>query len=361
MTTRKVNFNPGPGTLPLQVLETLSQNTVEYQDAGLSIYEMSHRAPEFSELFAATQARFHDIFAIPDTHQILFLGGGASTQFAMIPMNLLQGGRADYVNTGTWSKKAIAEAKRFGKVHLAGDSSEQGFCQLPEKLEFDPKAKYVHFTSNNTIFGTQYREFPDVGDVPLICDMSSDILSHPWDVSRFSMIYAGAQKNLGAAGVTVVILRKDLADKMADDVPTMLSYKTHMKANSLFNTPPVGPIYILKLVLDWVAEQGGLKAMESQNLEKVALLHGIIDANPDYYRDTVTNKAHRSYMNVTFRLPNEDLEKKFISEGAEQGLHGMKGHRSAGGIRISIYNALPVAGVEKLVAFMKTFMTNNPA
>ena len=361
MTTRKVNFNPGPATLPLQVLETLSKNTVEYQDAGLSIYEMSHRAPEFSELFAATQASFHKLFAIPDTHQILFLGGGASTQFAMLPMNLLKGGRADYVNTGTWSKKAIAEAKRFGDVHLAGDSSEQGFLQLPKTLDFDPQAKYLHFTSNNTIFGTQYRDFPDVGNVPLICDMSSDIMSHPWDISRFAMIYAGAQKNLGAAGVTVVIVRKDMADQFAEDLPTMLSYKTHMKANSLFNTPPVGPIYITKLVLDWVAEQGGLKGMEEQNLEKVKLLHGMMDDNPDYYRSTVKNKADRSFMNVTFRLPNEELEKKFISEGAAQGLHGMKGHRSTGGIRISLYNALPVAGVEKLVAFMKDFMPKNPA
>lgn len=360
MAQRKINFNPGPATLPLSVLEILAKNTVEYGDAGLSIYEMSHRAKEFDALFAETHRLFHETFAIPDTHQVLFLGGGASTQFAMLPMNLLQGGSADYVNTGTWSKKAIAEAKHFGQVRLAGDSAGDKFSHLPEPLDFDANAKYVHFTSNNTIFGTQYRDFPDVGKVPLVCDMSSDILSHPWDISRFALIYAGAQKNLGPAGVTIVIVRKDLAASMAEDLPSMLSYKTHLGANSLYNTPPVGAIYVVKLVLDWVTEQGGLQAMERDNLTKVNMLYGAMDANPEYYRGTVSNKAHRSYMNVPFRLPSEDLEKKFIDEGAALGLHGMKGHRSVGGVRISLYNALPVEGVERLVQFMDDFRQKNP-
>jgi phosphoserine aminotransferase len=325
----------------------------------MSVLEISHRSPEFTEILDAAQKRMHEVFSVPDTHQVLFMGGGASTQFAMVAMNLLQGGTADYVNTGTWSKKAIAEAKRYGTVHLAGDTSADNFNHLPDKLEFSADPRYVHFTSNNTIFGTQFHDFPDVGAAPLICDMSSDILSHRWDVSRFALIYAGAQKNLGPAGVTVVIIRKDLLERCADDVPTMLSYKTFVEKNSLYNTPPVGPIYTVKLVLDWIADQGGLEAVEQNNAKKADMVYGAIDAHPDYYRGAVVNKDHRSTMNVTFRLPTEELEKKFIAEGAAQGLHGMKGHRSVGGVRTSIYNAMPLQGVERLVAFMDKFRQAN--
>ncbi|MFH1807461.1 MAG: 3-phosphoserine/phosphohydroxythreonine transaminase [Pseudomonadota bacterium] len=355
MAERKINFNPGPAILPVPVLEILAKNTVEFGGCGMSIYEISHRSKEFEAVLADAQKRLHELLAIPDSYQVLFLGGGASTQFDMLAMNFLQGGSADYVRAGEWGKKAAKEAELFGSVHLAGDSSADNFNHLPDKLEFDPKARYVHFTSNNTIYGTQYRDFPDVGAVPLICDMSSDILSHRWDIQRFAMIYAGAQKNLGPAGVTVVILRKDMLEKCAAKLPAMLSYKTFADKNSLYNTPPVGPIYIVKLVLDWVAEQGGLAAMEKLNAQKADLLYGMLDGDPEFYRGTVVNKAHRSQMNVPFRLPSEDLEKTFIAEGAAIGLHGMKGHRSVGGIRISMYNALPLAGIEKLVGFMKDF------
>lgn len=359
MAERKVNFNPGPAILPVPVLETLAKNTVEFAGCGMSIYEISHRSKEFEAVLADAQKRLAELFGIPDTYQVMFLGGGASLQFAMLPMNFLQGGSADYVRAGEWGGKAAKEAERFGKVHLAGDTKADNFNHLPDRLEFDKNAKYVHFTSNNTIYGTQYRDFPDVGSVPLICDMSSDILSHRWDVGRFAMIYAGAQKNLGPAGVTLVILRKDMIEKASSDVPTMLSYKTHLDKNSLYNTPPVGAIYVVKLVLDWVAEQGGLPAMEKLNTQKADLLYSTMDADADFYRGTVVNKAHRSQMNVPFRLPSEELEKKFIAEGAAIGLHGMKGHRSVGGIRISMYNALPLAGIEKLVDFMKKFRKAN--
>lgn len=359
MAQRKVNFNPGPATLPLPVLEQLAKDTVEYGDSGMSFLELSHRSKEFEAILASAQSQMRELFKIPDGYEILYMGGGASLQFALIPMNLLQGGSADYVNTGTWSKKAIAEAKRFGTVHLAGDTSADNFNHLPDKLDLDSNAKYLHITTNNTIFGTQYRDFPDTGKVPLIADMSSDALSHSWDISRFSMIYAGAQKNLGPAGVTVVIIKKALLDSCNDDVPTMMKYKTFVEKNSLFNTPPAGAIYAHKLVLDWVAEQGGVDAVAKVNQKKADLLYGAIDGNADYYRGAVVNKEHRSLMNVTFRLPTEELEKKFIADGAEQGLHGMKGHRSVGGVRISMYNALPVEGIEKLVAFMEKFKKDN--
>lgn len=359
MAKRKVNFNPGPATLPLPVLEQIARDTVEYGDCGMSFLEISHRSKEFEGILASAQARMAELFGIPDGYQVIFMGGGASLQFAMVAMNLLQGGSADYVNTGAWSKKAAAEARRFGTVHLAGDTSADNFNHLPDRLEFDPAARYVHFTSNNTIFGTQYHDFPDTGAVPLIADMSSDILSHPWDVSRFSLIYAGAQKNLGPAGVTVGIIRKDLLEHCTDEIPTMLRYATFVEKDSLFNTPPAGAIYVVKLVLDWVAEQGGLDAIAKVNGAKADLLYGTIDASGGYFKGAVVNPAHRSQMNVTFRLPSEDLEKKFIAEGAEIGLHGMKGHRSVGGCRISMYNALPLTGIERLVEFMTSFRKAN--
>ncbi len=361
MAERKVNFNPGPSTLPLSVLETIRDNVVDYQGCGMSFLEISHRSPQFEQIHQNTQSLMKELLGIPDNYKVLFMGGGASTQFAMIPMNFLtRDGSADYINTGVWSKKAIAEAQRFGGVNVAGSTADDNFNHLPAlaDLKLDSNAQYLHFTSNNTIFGTQFHTFPDPGNVPLIADMSSDILSHEFDVSKFAMIYAGAQKNLGPAGVTVLILRDDMLEKCADNLPTMLSYKTHAEKDSLFNTPPSGPIYMVEQVLEWVKAQGGLKAVEQMNRDKAAVLYDAIDAG-DFYRGTVVDKEHRSWMNVTMRLPSEDLEKKFIAEAATIGLHGLKGHRSVGGIRASIYNAMPREGVERLVAFMKDFQAAN--
>jgi phosphoserine aminotransferase len=357
MAERKVNFNPGPSTLPLPVLENVRDNMVDFQGSGMSFLELSHRSPEFMEIHQHTQDLLKELMGIPDNYKVLFMGGGASTQFALIPMNFLtRDGSADYVNTGTWSKKAIAEAKRFGGVNVAGDTSEDNFNHLPQlsELKLDGNARYLHITSNNTIFGTQFRTFPETGTVPLISDMSSDILSHKIDVSKFGMIYAGAQKNLGPAGVTVIILRDDMLEMADEDVPTMFSYKTHVNKDSMFNTPPTGPIYMVGQVLEWVKSLGGLEAVEQMNRDKATLLYDEIDAD-DFYRGAVVDPEHRSWMNVTMRLPSEELEKKFIADAAVKGLHGLKGHRSVGGIRASIYNAMPREGVERLVAFMKDF------
>ncbi len=362
MAERKVNFNPGPSTLPLPVLEKIRDNVVDYQGCGMSFLEISHRSPEFMEIHQHAQDLLRELMSIPDNYKVLFMGGGASTQFAMIPMNFLtRDGSADYINTGTWSKKAIAEAKRFGGVNVAGDTSGDNFNHLPAlaDLKLDGNARYLHITSNNTIFGTQFRTFPETGNVPLISDMSSDILSHELDVSKFAMIYAGAQKNLGPAGVTVIILRDDMLEMAADDVPTMFSYKTHVEKDSMFNTPPSGPIYMVEQMLEWVKSLGGLKAVEQMNRDKAALLYDAIDGSDGYFRGAVVNKDDRSWMNVTMRLPSEELEMKFIAEAGEKGLHGLKGHRSVGGIRASIYNAMPREGVERLVALMKEFKAAN--
>ncbi|MBN2358191.1 MAG: 3-phosphoserine/phosphohydroxythreonine transaminase [Deltaproteobacteria bacterium] len=359
MAARKINFNPGPAALPLPVLEKLAASTIETGGAGMSIYEMSHRSKDFEKILVDAKQRMRELFGIPDDYHILFLGGGASLQFCMAPMNFLQGGSADYVRTGEWAKKAAEEAKRFGTVRFAGDTKADNFNHLPDKLDFDPSAKYVHFTTNNTIFGTQYRDFPSTGAVPLFADMSSDMMSHRWDVKKFSFIYGGAQKNMGVAGLTFVILKNALLERAATDVPTMLSYQTHVEKDSLFNTPPVGPIYITKLLLDWMAEIGGLEVIEQRNRKKAELLYGAIDQHADYYQGTVVNKEHRSWMNVCFRLPSPELEDKFIKEGTAQGLHGMKGHRSVGGVRISMYNAISPEEIQKLVDYMVKFRQTN--
>jgi phosphoserine aminotransferase len=362
MAERKINFNPGPATLPLSVLETVRDNIMDYKGCGMSFLEMSHRSKEFDEILLNAQNLLKELMAIPESHHVIFVGGGASTQFACIPMNFLrQGASADYINTGAWSKKAIAESERMGNVNVAGSTADDNFNHLPEisELKLDPQACYVHLTTNNTIFGTQWHEFPDTGQVPLIADMSSDILSRKIDVARFDMIYAGAQKNLGPAGVTVVIISSEMVDKCSDQVPTMFSYKTHVSKNSLFNTPPVGNIYVVEQVLEWIKSVGGMAAVEETNRRKADLLYGYMDAHEDFYRSAVINKAHRSWMNVTMRLPDEELEKKFIAEGAGKGLHGLKGHRSVGGIRVSMYNALPLEGIERLVSFMEEFRNRN--
>ncbi|MFC1852248.1 3-phosphoserine/phosphohydroxythreonine transaminase [candidate division CSSED10-310 bacterium] len=361
MMARLFNFNPGPAALPLEALEKLQANIVEYKDAGMSILEMSHRSPEYSEIHAQTKERLRSIFGIPDNFEILFLGGGATLQFGMIPMNFLDGDKtADYIITGSWSKKAYNDAKLFGKANVAASSAEENFSRIPtqDELNLSENAVYVHLTSNNTIAGTQWKTFPDTGSVPIIADMSSDILSKRIDFSKFGVIYAGAQKNLGPAGVTLVIMRKDVLDKAKDGLPAYLSYKTHAPKDSLYNTPPVFGIYVMYLVLEWIEGQGGLAAVEKVNEAKGQLLYGAMDEDPEFFRGTV-EKESRSLMNVTIRLPSEELEKTFIAQAREAGLHGLKGHRSVGGIRVSMYNASPLAGIDKLVDFMKDFRKQN--
>jgi phosphoserine aminotransferase len=355
---RKWNFNPGPSVLPAPVLERLAQSVLEFNGLGMSILEISHRSKEFEAVLADTQRLLAELLDLPDGTQTLFLGGGASLQFAMVPMNFQRGGVADYVVTGVWAKKAFREARLFGTPHVAATTEAENFARLPrpDEIAWSSAPRYVHLTSNNTIYGTQWRSFPATpAGVPVVCDMSSDILSRRFDASRFSMIYAGAQKNLGPAGVTVVIARKDWIAECPDGLPAMLSYKTHAAENSLFNTPPVFAILALKLVLEWVRDQGGLDAVERRNARKAELLYGLIDAAPDFYRGTVVDKASRSWMNVPFRLPTEELEARFLKEAAAASFVGLKGHRSVGGIRVSMYNALDPAGIEALCAFMEEF------
>jgi phosphoserine aminotransferase len=322
----------------------------------MSVMEMSHRGKDFLEIFGRTKRGVIDLLAVPDTHEVLFLQGGASTQFAMVPMNLMgYGGKADYVNTGSWSKKAIKEAKKIGAVNVAATSEETNFNRIPrqEELRLDPQAAYCHITSNNTIFGTEYHYTPDTGGVPLITDASSNIMSRPVDVSRYGIIYAGAQKNLGPAGVTLVIIRRDLLGRAPETIPTMLDYKTHADADSMHNTPPTYAIYILGLVCEWLQERGGLAAMEEINIRKAQRIYDYIDATGFYH--CPTEPASRSRMNVPFTLANSALDGPFLAEATAAGLMTLKGHRSVGGMRASIYNAMPEEGVTTLVDFLQDF------
>lgn len=357
MTERKYNFGPGPATLPLPALERAQADLISYAGTGIGIAELSHRSKEFMALMAELKSRLKRLLSIPDDYHILFCQGGASLQFSMIPMNFLKPGlTSDYINTGTWSKKAIKEAERVGKVNVAASTAEENFNSIPrqENMNLTPGAAYVHITSNNTIFGTQYHSFPDTGGVPLMADMSSDILCRPLDVSKFGLLYAGAQKNMGPAGVTVVIVKKELVERCEDNIPSMLNYNTYAAKDSLYNTAPVFALYMVHRVLEWVEEKGGLEVMEKENQAKAELLYGVIDAHPDYFRGHAV-KEDRSLMNVTFRLPSEELEAKFVAQGLENGLVGLKGHRSVGGIRVSMYNAMPLAGIEKLTQLMRAF------
>jgi len=361
MAKRIWNFNAGPATLPLSVLEKIKADIPSYNNSGMAVMELSHRAKDYADIHAQAKALLTELFNIPDGYNILFLQGGASTQFFMIPMNLLaQGKSADYVNTGTWSKKAIKEAKLFGDVNIAGSSEDKNFTYIPDVsgLSLNSASEYVHITSNNTIAGTQFKKFPETGSVPLIADMSSDIMSKKLDVSKFSMIYAGAQKNMGPAGVTLVIMKDDLLAKCKQDLPSMLKYDTHVQKDSLFNTGPTFSIYVVKLVLEWIKECGGVEAIEKENNKKADLLYGVIDDNPDFFKCPIEVNS-RSFMNAVFRLPTEDLEKQFIAEAAEAGFGGTKGHRSVGGIRISMYNAMPYKGIKALTDFMLKFAKNN--
>jgi phosphoserine aminotransferase len=356
MAHRIFNFNPGPATLPLDVLETVQNELLDYRGTGMSVMEISHRSPEFDDINDRAIALARELMGLDENYHVLFLGGGASTQFAMIPMNFLPEGKtAAYVDTGSWSSKAIKEAQNIGRVHQAGSSKEQEYKFIPKMADLNvpPDAAYLHITSNNTIKGTQYWEWPDV-DIPLLCDMSSDILSRQLDFSKFSLIYAGAQKNLGPAGVTMVIIHDDLLQKGQAGQPTMFDYRTHAEKKSLYNTPPCFPIYVVKLVLEWIKDQGGLAEVEKVNRAKQERIYQMMDLHPDFYKGTV-EKDSRSWMNITLRLPSEDLEKKFISEAKSAGFGGLKGHRSVGGIRVSLYNAMPLEGAEKLAEFMDKF------
>jgi phosphoserine aminotransferase len=355
MSKRVFNFNPGPAVLPLPALEQARDEFLDFAGTGMSVLETSHRSKDYEAVHAEAKALIAELLGLTPDYHVIFMGGGASLQFAMVPMNLMGDGKsADYVITGSWSKLAIKEAKILGAPKVAATSEPDGFTYIPTALTLDPNAAYVHITTNNTIYGTQYHAFPKTGSVPIVADMSSDIMWRPIDVKPFGLIYAGAQKNMGPAGVTVVIIRDDLLKKCKTGLPTMLSYATHVEKDSLYNTCPVFPIYMVRNVLAWVKGQGGLPAMEKHNRKKGELLYNAVDADPDFFRGPV-RKDSRSFMNAVFRLPNEDMEAAFVSEAKKLGMVGLKGHRSVGGIRVSMYNALPFEAVQTLVNFMQDF------
>jgi phosphoserine aminotransferase len=360
MTERIHNFSAGPAVLPIPVLEEAQRDLLALPGVGMSVMEISHRSKTFDEIFGRADSGLRQLLGIPDNYHVLFLQGGASLQFSMIPMNFLPPeGSADYVITGSWGKKALKEAKRAGATNVAANMADGGFTRVPgnDELKLDPKAAYVHITTNETIEGVEWKTEPEVGEVPLFADASSDILSHPIPVEKYGLIYAGAQKNMGPSGVTLVIVRDDLLRRIPDGLHTMLDYRTHVENKSLYNTPNTWGIYIISLVCKWLLEKGGLEAMHRENEAKAQLIYDTIDAT-DFYRGHADADS-RSIMNVTFRLPTEELEKKFAAEATAQGLDGLKGHRSVGGIRASIYNAFPLAGVEALVSFMKEFERAN--
>jgi phosphoserine aminotransferase len=360
--TRAINFSAGPATLPLPVLEYAHNEFLDHEGTGMSLIEHSHRGAAYAKVHEEAKSLFRELMNVPDTHEILFMQGGASAQFALLPMNLRADGQsADYINTGVWSDKAMAEALILGAAREAGTGKVDGkYTRVPQQaeLQLDPNAAYVHFTSNNTIMGTQFQQYPDSGDVPLVADMSSDILWRPIDVSKFGLIYAGAQKNLGPAGVTILILRKDLAERSPSSIPKIFQYKTILDGDSLQNTIPTFAVYMVRNVLRWVRDQGGAPAMEKRNREKAGAIYGMIDENPGFFHCPVEVQS-RSMMNPVFRLPSEDLEKKLIAEAAEAGMVGIKGHRSVGGIRTSIYNAMEPSDVQKFVDFAKAFSKKN--
>jgi len=353
--TRVYNFSAGPAVIPEEVLAQAKEEMLDWQGSGMSVMEMSHRGKEFISIAEQAEADLREILAIPSNYKVLFLQGGASTQFAMIPMNLAANGKADYINTGSWSKKAIGEAKHLTQVNIAATTEDTKFTRAPEQeeLKLDNSAAYVHYTPNETIGGVEFSYVPETGDVPLVADMSSTILSRPIDVSRYGIIYAGAQKNIGPAGLTVVIIRDDLVDKAGDSVPAMLNFKTHVDSASMYNTPPTYAWYIAGLVFQWIKRIGGLSAMAEINLRKADKLYAAID-NSSFYQNPVAHGS-RSWMNVPFTLANAELDPMFLLQAKEAGLVTLKGHRSVGGMRASIYNAMPEAGVDALIAFMADF------
>ncbi len=351
---RSFNFSAGPAILPESVIKNAQQMLWDAKDSGIGILEHSHRGKVFVDILAETKANIRTLASVPDEYEILFLQGGASSQFFMLPMNFLKGGTADYINTGTWSKKAIKEAQKFGTVNVPSTGEHNGFTEVPTKHKFSSNPVYVHFTSNNTIAGTEFHAEPEApSGAWLACDASSDIFSRKIDISKYGMVYAGAQKNLGPSGVTLVIIRKDLVETGAEDLPTMLQYRTHVAKDSAFNTPPTFGIYIIGEVVKWLLSSGGLTHIESYNKNKADLLYNYVDSSDLFYG--TAKEGSRSLMNVCFRCKDETKEAEFIAAAAKEGLVNLKGHRSVGGMRASIYNAFPVAGVEALVAFMKKF------
>ena len=358
---RVYNFSAGPAALPQAVLEKAQAEMLDWHDAGMSVMEMSHRGKEFMSIAAQAEADLREVLAIPDNYKVLFLQGGASSQFAMVPLNLLRGkSSADYYRTGSWSKKAIAEAKRYCDVNIVADTEVDGkFTSVPEKgsVTFNPDAAYVHYTPNETIEGVEFPYIPDTGDVPLVADMSSTILSRPMDVSKFGVIYAGAQKNIGPAGLTIVIVREDLLGDVKEGTPAMFDWAIHAKNDSMYNTPPTYGWYLAGLVFQWLKEKGGLSAMAEINQRKAEKLYAAIDAS-NFYANPVAPTC-RSWMNVPFTLANAELDAAFLAEAKENNLVTLKGHRSVGGMRASIYNAMPEAGVDALIAFMTDFEKRN--
>ena len=358
---RVYNFSAGPSMLPEAVLTKAAAEMLDYEGSGQSVMEMSHRSKVYQSIIDTTEALLREIMNIPDNYKVLFLQGGASSQFAMVPMNLMTGsGKADYIITGQWAKKAYKEAARYGAARAVASSEDKTFSYIPKvaKEDLDPEADYVHICMNNTIYGTVYHDLPDTGDVPLVADISSCILSRPIDVSKFGVLYAGAQKNMAPSGVTVVIIREDLIGKAMDITPTMFNYQTHADNGSMFNTPPCYTIYVMKLVLEWLKnEVGGLAEMQAINEKKAGMLYDFLD-NSKLFKGTVVPED-RSLMNVPFVTGNEELDAKFVKESTAAGFVNLKGHRTVGGMRASIYNAMPVEGVEKLIAFMQKFEEEN--
>ncbi len=357
--SRVYNFSAGPSMLPLEVLETAQKEMLDYNGSGMSVMEMSHRSKWYDDIIKTAEADIRELMHIPDNYKVMFLQGGGSTQFAMVPLNLFKKGKCDLVNTGQWTKKAMQEAKKYGTVNVVASSEDKVFNYIPEldKSKFDPDADYFYICYNNTIYGTRYTELPDTGNVPLVADLSSMIMSEELDITKFALAFAGAQKNVGPAGVTIAIMREDLIGNAMDITPTMLNYKTHADAESLYNTPPCYAIYVAGLVFKWLKKLGGVAAMQKINEEKAAILYDFLD-NSMMFRGTVVPKD-RSLMNVPFVTEDDDLNAKFIKEATAAGFVNLKGHRTVGGMRASIYNAMPIEGVKALVEFMKKFEVEN--
>ncbi|MDR3349983.1 MAG: 3-phosphoserine/phosphohydroxythreonine transaminase [Acidaminococcales bacterium] len=358
---RVFNFNPGPATLPMEVLREAQAEFLDYQDSGMSIIEMSHRSAPYEKINDEARQDLKDLLGTGDDYEVLFMQGGATMQFSLVPLNLIREGRtADYAVTGEFAARAFAQAAQIGAARAAVDLSGEGFRRAPaaNELRYSDRQAYLHVTTNNTIFGTAWREYPDFGVKTLVADMSSDFLSRPFDVRQFSLIYAGAQKNIGPAGAAVVVIKKSLLDGANEKLPEYFSYKAHAKNNSLLNTPPVFTVYMIGKILKWLKNKGGLAAMGKLCLQKSSLVYGLIDRYPDFYRGHA-EKGSRSLTNVTFRLPDARLDDAFVRQAAAQGLSGVKGHRSVGGIRVSIYNYMPVEGCERLAEFMEDFYLGN--
>ena len=357
---RVYNFSAGPSMLPLEVLERAGSEITNYQGSGMSVMEMSHRSKAFLKIFDDTQAKLRKLMKVPENYKILFLQGGASTQFSAVPLNLIgKSGKADYAVTGNFSNLAYKEAQKYGTISLAASSEDKNHTYIPaqDQLKLDPEASYFYYCANNTIYGTEWQYIPETGSVPLVCDMSSDILSRPVDVSRYGVIFAGAQKNMAPAGLTVVIVREDLAGRELPFTPKMLGYQIMIDKDSMYNTPPCWCIYMLGLVLDWLEGQGGVEGMEAIKHRKAQILYDVIDSSKHF--TCAAEKGSRSDMNVTFRSDSEELDAKFVSEATAAGFTNLKGHRSVGGMRASIYNAMPVEGVEKLCGFLRAFDQKN--